>query len=173
MSNMFVVERVDWKRNIVKLEKEFPDKAKEDIFFALVSGAQEIRNEMILSMRNTPKTGKTYKWGSVSHIASSPGKPPAIDTGNLIQSLLVDVRNNEIEVGSVVSVRGKSLEYPPYLEFGAATATKKGGFKQAGVGLKSVLFPRPFMGPAVDKISPNIENDILRAVIDSAKKVLK
>ena len=100
----------------------------------VVRGALDIRNEMIRSMRDTSKTGKRYKRGKKWHVASSPGKPPAIDTGQLIRSITMDDRLDEIEVGVT-----SGAPYAPFLE----TGTKK-------------MKERPFMKPAIDKEMPKV-----------------
>lgn len=51
--------------------------------------ANYFRNKITLGMRNTPKTGREYKRGKKTHIASSVGNPPAIDSGRLVSSIAV------------------------------------------------------------------------------------
>ncbi len=111
----------------------------------LAIGANDIRNTIILLMRNTPKDGKVYKRGKKKHIASSPGNPPAIDSGNLVASILFDVRDMEVEVGSIINIP----PYPTYLEEG----TDK-------------MEPRPFLEPAVEKHKDEIVNDIGQNVFE-------
>ena len=64
----------------------------------LVIGANDIRNTIILSMRNTPKSGRHYKRGKNTHIASSKGNAPAIDSGDLLRSIIFDARPWEVEI---------------------------------------------------------------------------
>lgn len=101
----------------------------------VIDMAVRIRNIAIRSMQQTPKTGNRYrktKNKNIYHIASSPGYPPARDTGMLVRSIKMDVRSTEVEVGS--NLTGKAGMYPTYLEFG----TKK-------------MDPRPWLEPAYDK----------------------
>ena len=123
--------------------------ARRGILKELIIGANNIRNEAILSMKNSPPTGKRYKRGSKWHIASSPGNPPRVDTGNLIGSIIMDARHNEVEVGSIIT----DPPYPIYLEEG----TDK-------------MAPRPWLEPAFDKNKGKIQRGVLQAVIRSARK---
>ena len=99
----------------------------------LVHTAVVIRNHIIKSMRSTPKitrpkknrvTGSqsgNYNWmsGGKLHIPSSPGYAPAVDTANLIRSIIMDARLNEVEVGSAMKGRtSKDAKYPVFLEYG-------------------------------------------------------
>ena len=75
-------------KRLHKIGNELADKAKSiesEVTQWLVIGANEIRNTIILSMRNTPKTGRHYKVSKTGkpHIASSPGNAPAIRSGDL------------------------------------------------------------------------------------------
>ena len=125
----------------------------DDITRRLAIGANDIRNTIILSMRNTPReTGKHYRRGKNIHIASSPGNPPAIDSGDLIKSILFDVRPMEIEVGSIIDIP----PYPRYLEEG----TEK-------------MKARPWLEPAVEKHHKEIINDIGESVFKLIKKPFK
>ena len=118
----------------------------------LAIGANDIRNTIILSMRNTPKTGKHYKRGKKKHIASSAGNAPAIDSGDLLKSIIFDVRPMEIEVGSIINVP----PYPRYLEEG----TEK-------------MDARPWLNPAVEKHHKEIIDDVGENVFELIKKPFK
>ncbi len=104
---------------------EIPDSVTRE----LAIGANDIRNTIITSMRDTPKTGRTYRRGKSGkvHTASSPGNPPAIDYGELVRSIMFDVRDMEIEVGSM-----GGAPYAVFLEEGTAK-----------------MEARPFLDPAV------------------------
>lgn len=125
--------------------------------------AQDIRTEMISSMENTPRTGRINKKVSKSSkrrikgidrrsrrmfsIAgavrrSSPGNPPAPDTGELIRSTVVDERTNEIEVGVLAGA-----PYAIPLEEGSKN-----------------MDARPFMQPALGMFSKEIEPRIANAM---------
>ena len=151
---------------LIKLNKDL-SKIGEDLFKAAIAvpdaitrrlaiGANDIRNTIIMSMRETPKTGRIYKRKSVRHISSSPGNPPAIDTGELVRSIIFDVKPFEIEVGSE-----GGAPYAEALEYGAEY---KDGHKMAA---------RPWLAPAVDKHEKEIINDVGKTAFELVKKPFK
>jgi HK97 gp10 family phage protein len=81
-------------------------------------------------------TGRVYKKYNPkrTHQASAPNKPPATDTGYLIEniSFVIDRRPKET-VGRVIS----AAPYSKFLEFGTKDMLAAGG-------------PRPFLQPALD-----------------------
>jgi hypothetical protein len=131
--------------------KEFSDKLKrvpkeiyDEVHKEAVSIGMEVRNNIILSMRNTPrnmakkiskqfsrnpKTGK--RMGRLFHYPSLPNNPPAIDTGKLVGDIKVRSDASEIEVGDV------SQEYGAILEVGSPNTN---------------LEPRPWLHPAFSNI---------------------
>ena len=124
----------------------------------LIAGAMEMRNEIIMSMRNSPETGKLYRIGTnkrgkgVYHRASSPGFPPRPNTGRLINSILMNVRIMEVEVGSIIT----NPPYPVYLEEGT-----------------SRMRPRPWLQPAIDKWQPKINMNIRRVSREVAAELVQ
>ena len=109
----------------------------------LTAGGIEIRNTIIEGLLNPPKTGRMYG----DHQASAPGEYPATKSGDLVASIIFDVRNLELEVGS--SMDGE--KYPEYLELG----TPKGQME-----------PRPFIAPSVEKHAEEILDNIADAFSD-------
>ncbi len=85
------------------------------------------------------KHGRTYIVGGtaehpIEHTASAPGEAPAVDTGNLMNSVthaMTDTTVGEVAVGA---------EYGAYLELGTAR-----------------MAARPYLGPAADKVKPAFE----------------
>lgn len=131
--------------------KATPEAIADAVKKELLSTAVFIRNRIIKSMRRTPKTGRRYrktKNKNVFHIASSPGYAPAVDTGDLLKSIKMDVRLSEVEVGSNLS--GKNGKYPAFLEFG----TRK-------------MDARPWLKPAVDDGKREFQSTIRRRVINA------
>jgi phage gpG-like protein len=61
-----------------------------------------------------PKSGRVYTRSGGVHQASAPGEAPAVDTGNLINSLQVEVR---AQTSAAVYT---NVEYAPVLEYGGA-----------------------------------------------------
>jgi HK97 gp10 family phage protein len=121
----------------------------------IVAGAVEMRNEIVLSMRNSPATGKLYKVGTNKRgkgglrRASQPMMPPRPNTGDLIRSIIMDVRHSEIEIGSNIT----KPAYPKFLENGT-----------------KFMEPRPWLDPAVRKIVPKVNAALTKAMRDVASE---
>lgn len=100
-----------------------------------------IETDMKLSMAE-PKSGRTYKRGKAgTHTASAPGEAPAIDYGELVNSIghkMTGAMEGEVTVGA---------EYAEALEFGT-----------------SKMAPRPFALPAVEKARRPFAARVRRAV---------
>jgi len=94
----------------------------------------EIRN----LMEHSPATGRVYH----GHRASAPGEPPAVDTGALIGSIEMDVKETPTGGESVV---GSRLAKPiwRFLEFGTAhmlpRPSARPAFLTTMIRLKEVL----------------------------------
>ena len=71
------------EQNIKKAEKLYQLNASRHINRV----ATNFRNDIMRGMQQTPKDGKEYPRGRKTHIASSAGNPPAIDTGRLINAI--------------------------------------------------------------------------------------
>lgn len=84
----------------------------------------EVKKEM-----RAPKSGRVYRRGSRSHQASAPGQAPAVDYGQLINSIQVD---NVTELKSTV---GTNVEYAMPLEYGSRR-----------------IAPRPVWRPVIEKL---------------------
>lgn len=132
--------------------------ARGRVMDELTSGAIEIRNEIVMSMRNSPAAGKRYRIGTnkrgkgVYHRASAPGNPPRPNSGDLIRSIVMDVRWIEVEVGSDIT----KPAYPAILEKGSP---------------KTGLLPRPWLKPAVDRWLPRINFNMRRVQRDVANEI--
>jgi HK97 gp10 family phage protein len=144
------IELQNLNRDLAKIGKELNMAAMKipgEITKELIIGANEIRNTMIKSMQKEKKTGRIYrKSKNVQHQASAPGEPPAVDSGELLRSIMFDVHQFALEIG----VAG-GAPYAEALEFG----TKK-------------MQPRPFLNPAVEKH----KQDIIDAVGDGVFEML-
>jgi len=128
MKNFITIDGLDdFKKEIAKIKKQAPielDGILSDMAF-------DVEAESKRSMQGTPKTGRTYRRGSVSHTASSPGNAPAVDTGQLLQNISVKRRKKaDYDVGS-----RKGAPHGFWLEFGTRSVAK-----------------RPWLTPAFDKI---------------------
>ena len=112
--------------------------------------AVDIHHEIVVSMKNTPKSGTSYKKkGGRTHIASSPGNAPAIDSGNFISQIL---NFKEEESGSefFVGALKHTPKYPIFLETGTRN-----------------MKPRPWLSPAVENNLKGFDSKI-RAAIEKA-----
>ncbi len=149
----FGVPEIELRRFSKRIQNQIENEAFPDIRQAVLEGAIETRNDIILSMRNSPATGKRYsRGGGKVHIASSPGNPPRVDTGNLIGSIIMDDRVDEFEVGSIIS----DPPYPEYLEDG----TKK-------------MKARPWLTGPFEVNKEKVERDVVRVVERAISRVVR
>jgi hypothetical protein len=127
--------RVDTK-GFEKAQREDPAKVKRwfDGF------TEDLVSRIKLSF-NTSPPGRTYKRGSRTHTASSPGHPPNIDLGTLTNSITWE------PTGDLENTINVGVEHGEYLEDGAED-----------IGLEA----RPFMKPAFDDAQNRIEDDAVR-----------
>lgn len=103
--------------------------------------AMDIETTIKQSMQGS-KGGRKYRRpGGNWHQASTPGDAPAIDTGNLVNSIQVEMKS---DIEGVVST---GTDYAPYLEYGTAHMKK-----------------RPFMLPAAEKAWPAFNKAMLQVL---------
>lgn len=112
----------------------------------VVSGTEEVRNEMISLILNTQKTGRVYRRRGVQHQASAPGEPPASDTGRLVNSTTTDY--DQAKLMGTVTAR---TAYAAALEYGTVR-----------------MAPRPYARPA----AANTKEFIEKAVGDEVASAL-
>lgn len=137
----YVGRTITFKEVGEKLEK-LSSKSQRRMMDLLVVSANNIRNDMITGMETTPKTGNRYRRRKgVYHTASSPGNFPAVDSGDLVSSIIMDARFTEVEVGSIITYPA----YPKFLEFRTARMKK-----------------RPWVKPVYDTQKPKIEKAVNR-----------
>lgn len=156
----FILEITDGKGHVnldrfgKRMERTIAKGGINRIMDELVIGANNIRNEMITSMRNSPATGKKYTGGrgGKSHIASSPGNPPRVDSSQLVNSIVMDERLFEVEVGS--NIMEGDPPYPVVLEFG-----REDGSMEA----------RPWMGPAFESEKGAIEKELIQVINETLR----
>lgn len=108
---------------------------------------------------STPGQGRTYRRPgargprAVIHRASSPGAPPAVDTGQLRASyayrLGSDPRGNYVEIGT-------NVKTAPWLEFG----TRR-------------MRPRPHLRPGIEGIRTRITALIRDGIVTEQKNVIR
>lgn len=109
-------------------------------------GVEEVRTEAVTLMQNSPRGGRVYRRGGVSHKASAPGEPPAPDTGFLMRSIGTSV-DPETLVGTV----SFTARYARALEYGTARMAAR-------------PFARPALANKIDDIQADIAAEISAAL---------
>jgi HK97 gp10 family phage protein len=145
--------------------KNAPKRINNTIKKIFFQYGNDMRNYIILNMRNTPKDNSksyarnfksTLSGGKVPkinkrtkyHHPSFPGNYPAIDTGALIKSIKFFNSESRLEIGIMDDV-----PYAKDLELG----TNK-------------MKARPFLRPTLKLFEPKIKNSIMDAIRNSIKK---
>ena len=117
---------------------------------AVLAGGLVLETAVKLSMSAASHSGRVYG----KHKASAPGETPAVDTGNLVNSINTTLdRASATEAWANV---GPTVEYGAYLEFGT-----------------SKMAARPFMRPGLDSSEDKIRDTIktfLKQAIDGAAR---
>ena len=113
-----------------------------------ISGAKIQKHAKSLQ-KNTPKTGRIYKYGNKIHIASSAGNAPAVLTGKLLNSTDFEATGSQLTIG-YKAPHGK------YLELG----TKK-------------MKARPALRPSITTHTPTIRKDLQKAFKNEIEKCKK
>ena len=117
------ITRVDLRR-MQQIARDLPE-ALDD---ALNATAHEALAEIVLSFGSGP-AGRTYTHEGVSHVASSPGHPPNVDTGALSGGMWTD------KVGELEYVIADDTDYGVYLELGTER-----------------MAARPFVTPVIEQM---------------------
>ena len=125
------------RRNLARLAGNERRQAQRD---GLEAGARVYEAEVKLLL-SQPGSGETYTRNGVSHTASAPGEPPAVDTDFLRNSIQVD------EVTPNEAIIAPHTDYAEHLEFGT-----------------SRMAARPYMRPALDEHEREIVDAIERTV---------
>lgn len=118
---------------VVRLtSNRFADLARrlpEEVARICESAARAIETDAKTSMAEA-KSGRVYTIGGVDHTASAPGEAPAVETGNLMNSIQTE------QDGATRWVVYTNAEYAQHLEYGAPAAG---------------IAPRPFFTPAAER----------------------
>jgi len=131
-------------KKLMGVVKEIPDPVTRE----LVIGANDIRNTIIDSMQRGKKTGKKYRRGKKEHQASAPGEAPAVDYGELLRSIMFDVREMEVEVGNEAGA-----PYGKFLETGTED-----------------IEPRPWLEPSVAKYKEEIIKSVGKVSFETIRQ---
>ena len=120
-----------------KLEMRFGKLPEKNAERACFEAANLVKNTALESILSGPKSGRAYKRGGVTRIASAPGQAPANQTRGLTGSLSA---RTERQGKTVFGIASASTEYAAMLEFGTRN-----------------MAPRPYMQPALDKNAQRIK----------------
>ncbi len=131
---------------------------------AVVTTAFALHSDLIERLSQIG-TGIAYKRRGVTHIASAPGEPPAVDTGAYRSSWDVDTSKASQGEAAVFT----NDQRGPWLEFGTIGTTVFGvGISDTG-GFETIsntvgMEPRPHLGPAVEAIRPVFDKNLEEAL---------
>ncbi len=119
-------------------------------------------------IRNSARSGRTYRGSSGSYTASSPGQPPANLSGTLVRSIAV----RPFKSGEGVAVRAR-IFYALFLEKGAKGGgkSKRSRNRRGAPVTARVLLARPFLETALDSRASSISNRIRAAIVDDVQFV--
>ncbi len=116
---------------------------------------EKVRSDIQYSMAHTERnTDVSYYTNNKTkaHHPSMPGNPPAVDTGNLRNSIRYEVHPEGKEVYGIVGSTQKDPDYAVFTEYG----TNK-------------MAPRPWLRPAMIKNNDWIRKSIANAVASGLK----
>lgn len=127
----FALDTSGFKTGLEKAKKEYDKRAQRAIKKGALFFVAEVKKEL-----SKQGTGKQYRRGRKIHIASAPGQPPAVDTGQLRASITHLV---EREFRAWIAMVGTNLQKAAPLEFGT-----------------SRMAARPFILTTLTRIRPQV-----------------
>ena len=137
------------QKNLAKMAERYGKAVADSL---MVSG-EMVRGTAIKSIQQKSNGEMVTRYrsggGSYQHMASAPDSPPNTDTGRLVNSVAVEIRNDDVYVGS-------GLEYAPHLEFGTKNMTQ-----------------RPWLNPALEQNRNRISRLIRNAIKKTTDKGVK
>lgn len=107
--------------------------------------AHDMDTEIKRSMANETKSGRNYD----GHTASAEGEAPAVDTGNLINTIIA--KRERRGVWTVLAGGGVAADYAIALEYGR---------------LDGSILPRPYMLPAFKLIVSRSPTELWKVVFE-------
>ena len=132
MSDMLKMQLTDTSARILADMAKYPEQVEREVEKELDAIGLDIRNNIMLKMSKTTRGGELQRRGGGKSgpprwvRASLPGKPPAPDQSNLINSFEI------YRVGGVLEV-GTNILYAKFLEKGTRKMAAR-PFLQAGMG---------------------------------------
>jgi hypothetical protein len=117
----------------------------KDIQNEMVNIGMEADERMKRSMLNTGKAHWFYRRpNGTIHFPSAPGYPPAVDSGRLIGSIVLDVREGSVEIGSNEQSKSGLVNYALPLEEGTDRIKARPFVKPIADWMESVASGRLF-----------------------------
>lgn len=120
---------------------------------------KKVQDDIQYSMAHTERDmSKTYFTNNKTkaHHPSLPGNPPAVDSGNLRNSIRYEVHSEGSEIYGVVGSTQKDPDYAVFTEYGT-----------------NQMAPRPWLRPAMQKNNEWIRKSMANAVANTLKGVNK
>jgi len=138
----------------IKFENRVPEltaKVQNAVSQFVRAGSLHLVNTMKVSMADR-KSGRTYPRGKIArHQASAPGESPAVDSGNYINSIVID---KVFETNALEALIGTVLPYAKWLEDGTNAPSPKDG----NMGpLMGGIRPRPLWAKTVEQELPTLD----------------
>lgn len=134
----------------VKINRKLFSSIKSEMQKEVVYQTEDVRNETVALILETPKSGRIYTRRGVSHKASAPGEPFASDTGATLSQIRTDYEDDGL-TGKIIGNENHAR-----LEFG----TEK-------------MDARPSLRPASAKQEKAIERGFNNALKRGIKKAQK
>jgi hypothetical protein len=130
--------RIDGDEQVKRLLKTAGAKLEQAIHEAINVTAVEMHADVVKTL-SQPGRGRTYTRGGVSHTASAPGDPPAVDTGRLRATARVQPAASAHDAAEV----SVATDY---------------------AGILEEIKDRPFMGPAAERMRAKLPEHVSSAV---------
>ena len=136
---------------------------RSEVGRVLLTGANDTRNDIIKSIRNTPRQRRKWtNWPNERketrrHHPSRPGYPPAIDKGDMIKSIQFDSYDYKFIIGSIQL----DPPYPEWLEDPKENAPN------------APYEARPWLEPASDRQEPIIIRNLGKVIPDLTDDIFR
>lgn len=168
MADMFQTKNIrKLNADLSEISRELIEKSgkriKTEVGDTLLTGANDTRNDIIKSMRNTPRLKRQWtNWPNEArekrrHYPSKPGHPPAIDKGDMVKSIQFDSYDYKFIIGSTQL----DPPYPEWLEDPTENAPK------------APYEARPWLEPASKRQEPIIIENLGKIIPDITDKIFR
>ena len=130
-------------KNLARLQaklRAIPAAALESVTDELAAAAAEMHGHAVKRIQSNSGSGRSYRRGGRTHVASSPGEYPNADTGGLVRSM-------GWYSSGLSAYFFSGVKYARMLEFGT-----------------SRIAARPFMRPTYKAIAPKYQARVRHAV---------